>query len=226
MLGPTAEEGDDKEDTSTTPDNLDRVFQLASRMVPRISKRDIITAFAGLRPTLPGDDFSIELSRAAPHFVQVAGIQSPGLTASPAIAERVCDILADAGLALPENPGWRPGIAHMERTRDHAPGDVDRLVARDPAYAHIVCRCESVSEAEVVEAIRKGHTTLDGIKYYTRAGMGRCQGGFCTYRIMRLISRETGQPLDRITKHGPGSELVLGRVGEGRALEGLPGGAA
>jgi glycerol-3-phosphate dehydrogenase len=213
MLGPTAEEGEDKEDTSTTPENLDRVFDLATRMVPRISKRDIITAFSGLRPTLPGDDFYIDLSREAPAFVQVAGIQSPGLTASPAIAERVRDILEEAGLELQEKQDWQPGIAHMERTRDRSISDLDRLVAQDAAYAHIVCRCEAVSEAEVVEAIRKGHTTLDGIKYYTRAGMGRCQGGFCTYRIMRLISRETGLPLEQISKHGPGSELVVGHIG-------------
>jgi len=213
MLGPTADEGVDKEDTTTTPENLDRVFRLASQMVPRISKRDIITSFAGLRPTLPGDDFMIELSRAAPCVVQVAGIQSPGLAASPAIAERVKDLLKSGGLSLAEKSEWAPGIPHMERTRDHAPWELDRLVARDPAYAHLVCRCEGVSEAEVVEAIRKGHTTLDGIKYYTRAGMGRCQGGFCTYRTMQLISRETGLPLERVTKHGPGSELVTGRIG-------------
>jgi glycerol-3-phosphate dehydrogenase len=220
MLGPTAEEGQDKEDTSTTPENLDRVFDLAIRMVPRISKRDIITAFSGLRPTLPGDDFYIDISHEAPAFVQVAGIQSPGLTASPAIAERVRDLLGEAGLKLPEKSDWRPGISHMERTRDSGASDLDRLVAKDPAYAHIVCRCEAVSEAEVVEAIRKGHTTLDGVKYYTRAGMGRCQGGFCTYRIMRLISRETGLPLERISKHGPGSELVVGRIGARKAREG------
>ena len=215
MIGPTAEEGDDKLDTATTPENLERVFQLASAMVPRISKKDIITSFAGLRPTLPGDDFYIELSEKAPCFVQVAGIQSPGLTASPAIAERVKDLLKTGGLSLREKPDWRPGIPHMERTRDHAPWEIDRLVARDPAYAHMVCRCENVSEAEVVEAVRKGHTTLDGIKYYTRSGMGRCQGGFCTYRIMQIVSRETGLPLDRITKHGPGSEIVRDRIGGG-----------
>jgi glycerol-3-phosphate dehydrogenase len=213
MLGPTADEGEDKEDTTTTPDNLERVFRLAAQMVPRISKRDIITAFAGIRPTLPGDDFYIDRSQKAPAFVQVAGIQSPGLTASPAIAERVKDLLAAGGLALAEKSEWTPGIPHSRRTRDHAAWELDQLVAEDPAYAHLVCRCEGVSEAEVVEAIRKGHTTLDGIKYYTRAGMGRCQGGFCTYRILQLVSRETGLPLERITKHGPGSEVLRGRIG-------------
>ena len=159
------------------------------------------------------DDFLVEASRVAPRFIQVAGIQSPGLTASPAIAVRVKDLLKSAGLPLVEKSQWTPGIPHMERTRDHAPWEIDRLVAANPAYAHLVCRCEGVSEAEVVEAIRKGHTTLDGVKYYTRAGMGRCQGGFCTYRIMQLISRETGLPLHAVTKHGSGSELVTGSIG-------------
>ena len=217
MLGPTAEEVDDKEDTSTTPENLERAFSLASRMVPRISRRDIITAFAGLRPTLPGDDFFIEVSGKAPRFVQVAGIQSPGLTAAPAIAERVKDLLKGDGLALREKTERRPPLPRTERTRDHASWELDRLVERDPAYAHIVCRCEGVSEAEVVEAIRKGHATLDGIKYYTRAGMGRCQGGFCTYRIMQLVARETGLALEAITKRGRGSELVSGRIGPARS---------
>jgi glycerol-3-phosphate dehydrogenase len=222
MIGPTADDGDDKDDTSTTPENLARVFSLASRMVPAISLRDIITSFAGLRPTLPGDDFLIQLSGSAPHLVQVAGIQSPGLTASPAIAERVKDILAEAGLGLTENPAWQPGLPRVLRTRDHAAAELEALVARDPAFGHMVCRCEGVSEAEVVEAIRKGHTTLDGIKYYTRAGMGRCQGGFCTYRIMRILSRETGLPLEKVTRHGPGSELVMGRLSEQADALGAP----
>ncbi len=214
MVGPTAEETEDKDDTATTPENLKRVFELAARMVPAISLRNIITSFAGLRPTLPGDDFMVEASKEAPRFVQVAGIQSPGLTASPAIAERVKDILAAEGLALVERPDWKPGLPRSERIRDRGPWDLDRLAQQDPAYAHVVCRCECVSEAEVVEAIRKGHHTLDGIKYYTRAGMGRCQGGFCTYRIMRLIARETGVDLTQITKSGPGSELLVRKLGQ------------
>jgi glycerol-3-phosphate dehydrogenase len=216
MLGPTAEDGEDKEDSATTPENLETVFRLAMGMVPGISKRDIITAFSGLRPTMAGDDFYIDTSRRVPHFVQVAGIQSPGLTAAPAIARHVEDLLREDGLALSEKEGWPTPIAHRERMRDRPTQEAARLIEGDPAYAHIVCRCEAVSEAEVVEAIRKGHTTLDGIKYYTRAGMGRCQGGFCTYRIMQIISRETGVPLQRITKHGPGSELVVGRIGDPR----------
>jgi glycerol-3-phosphate dehydrogenase len=213
MVGPTAEDVDGKEDTSTTPENLDRVFALASLMVPGISQKDIITSFAGLRPTLPGDDFFIAVSKKAPRFVQVAGIQSPGLTASPAIAEYVKELLKRDGLDLTEKPDFDPAIRRSERAREQSPADLDALARRDPAYAHIVCRCEGVSEAEIVEAITRGHVTLDGIKFYTRAGMGRCQGGFCTYRILSIISRETGMPIERITKRGEGSALVIGRIG-------------
>ena len=216
MIGPTAEEIQDKGDFSTTPENLERVFDFAARLVPSVSRRDIITSFAGLRPTLPGDDFYIERSREVPGFVQVAGIQSPGLTASPAIAERVVGLLQEDGLALRPRPDFDPIVRHPPRIRELAPGqrgELERLVAEDPARGHVVCRCETVTEAEVVEAIRKGHTTLDGIKFYTRAGQGRCQGGFCTYRIMQILARETGMPLESITKRGGESVLVTGRIG-------------
>lgn len=226
MLGPTAEDTEDKEDVATTPDNLERVFSLAARLVPRLSKKDVITSFAGLRPAMEGDDFFIALSRKAPHLVQVAGIQSPGLTASPAIAEMVKDLLKQDGLPMLEKVEYDPLLPVPVRIRDLDAWSLDRLHARDPAFAHVVCRCETVSEAEIVEAIRKGHTTLDGVKFYTRAGMGRCQGGFCTYRILRLIARETGMSLEEITKRGGGSRIVAGRVGSpaGGRVDGRAGG--
>ncbi len=220
MVGPTAEDVMDKRETATTPENLDRVFALASRMVPAISKRDIITSFAGLRPTLPGDDFYIALSEKVPRLVQVAGIQSPGLTASPAIAEYVKDLLKKDGIELTEKPDFEPSLGKSIRAREQTPESLDVLAKKDPAYAHIVCRCEGVSEAEVVEAIGKGHVTLDGIKFYTRAGMGRCQGGFCTYRILSIVARETALPVERITKRGEGSNLLIGRIGEDGTGEG------
>ncbi len=217
MIGPTAEEVEDKGDTGTTPENLERIFRLAARMVPAVSKKDVITSFAGLRPTLPGDDFYIELSKKAPRFVQVAGIQSPGLTSSPAIAERVRDLLHGGGLELVPRDDFKPSIPRFPKVRELSPEELEKLAEKDPAFARIVCRCESVSEAEIVHAIRQGHTTLDGVKFYTRAGMGRCQGGFCAYRILSLISRETGMPLERITKRGEGSGIVTGRIGEASA---------
>ena len=215
MVGPTAVEQEDKEDRSTTAENLDRVFAQATHMVPVISRREIITAFAGLRPVLENNDFYIAISEERPHFIQAAGIQSPGLTASPAIAEYVKDLLKQAGLTLTEKADYEPTLVPHPRVREQGPEALEGLVRQDPRYGHLVCRCERVSEAEVVEAIQHGHTTLDGIKFYTRAGMGRCQGGFCTYKILKILARETGMPVEELTKRGDGSQLVLGRLSAG-----------
>jgi glycerol-3-phosphate dehydrogenase len=220
MVGPTAIEMEDKEDRATTSENLDTVFAQAMYMVPVISRREIITSFAGLRPVMEGNDFYIDISRKQPHFIQVAGIQSPGLTASPSVAEYVKDLLKQDGLTLTEKTGYEPSLPRPIKVREQNPAGLDALVAENPQYGHLVCRCESVSEAEVVEAIRKGHTTLDGIKFYTRAGMGRCQGGFCTYKILKIIARETGLPIEAITKRGGGSWIVQGQIPAALETEG------
>ncbi len=209
LIGPTADECPDRGDLSTDPGRLSRIIASARTLVPAVSERDVITAFAGLRPVL-GDDFFIAPSAKVPRLVQVAGIQSPGLTASPAIAALVRDILLKEGLALSENPAYDPYLEPPVRPRFLTPEDRAALVAKNPAYGAIVCRCEEISEAEIVEAIRRGHTTLDGIKFYTRAQMGRCQGGFCSWRIMRIIMRETGLSADEITKRGGGSPVLAG----------------
>jgi glycerol-3-phosphate dehydrogenase len=214
MLGPTAMEIEDKEDRATTAEGLQYILEHVRPMVPAIQLKDIITAFVGLRPTLKTEDFYIARSQKVPALIQVAGIQSPGLTAAPAIAEMVKDTLLQAGLPLVESPDYAPYRPAGKKIRHLDITEIDRLIAEDPAYARVVCRCEKVSEAEVVRAIRLGHTTMDGIKFATRAGMGRCQGGFCSFRVMEIIHRETGLDYDEITKRGGGSYAVKGRLGE------------
>jgi glycerol-3-phosphate dehydrogenase len=207
LVGPTADTAESKTDFSTTTERLEQIFDSGKNMIPSLSRGDVITNFAGLRPCLE-EDFYIEASKKVPAFVQVAGIQSPGLTASPAIGEYVKNILKDTGLVLVEKPGWDPFVEVRPRTRELSPFDLDEYVAKDPAWGNIVCRCENVSEAEIVEAVRLGHITLDGVKYFTRAQMGRCQGGFCTYKIIKIIMRETGLSWNEITKHGGASRLL------------------
>ncbi len=214
MIGPTAHEVDDRNDVSTSSENLETVFASAKHMVPSVSRHDIITSFAGMRPALRTNDFFIAVSRKARRFVQVAGIQSPGLTASPAIGEYVKDLLKKAGLKLTEKTGFRPTINKVITARTQTPQTMAHLVDENPRFANIVCRCETVSEAEIVEAIHKGHTTLDGIKFYTRSGMGRCQGGFCTYKILKILARETGRDIAEFTKRGEGSYEVAGKLSE------------
>ena len=214
MIGPTAEIVIEKEDTSTSKENFNRAFSSARRLVPLVSERDIISSFSGLRPVLKGNDFYIALSEKKPRFIHVAGIQSPGLTASPAIAEYVKDILKKNGLELTEKADFDPEIEKVPRFRNTPREELDLLIKENPAYGEIVCRCESVSEAEIVSAIRKGHTTLDGIKFYTRAMMGRCQGGFCTYKLLRIIARETGCSIEDITKRGGNSWIIDKSIGD------------
>ncbi|MCX7655370.1 MAG: NAD(P)/FAD-dependent oxidoreductase [Treponemataceae bacterium] len=211
LVGPTAEPVLSKEDLATTAEHLDTILEAGKRLVPGLNRNDVITSFAGLRPVL-GEDFYIEVSKKVPAFIQVAGIQSPGLTASPAIGEYVKDLLKAAGLELTEKPDWNPYLAPFPQARNLSPYEWDTLVQKDPAWGHVVCRCEAVTEAEIVEAIRQGHTTLDGIKYFTRAQMGRCQGAFCTYKIIKILMRETGMSYAEITKHGETSYILRGAL--------------
>ncbi len=225
MVGPTAAEQEDKENLATSREDFMTIFSAARRLIPAISERDIITSFAGLRPAMEGDDFYIDISRKQPALIQAAGIQSPGLTAAPAIGEHVKDLLKKAGLTLTERADYDPFIEEVPRLRELSLHEADALMRRDPAYGEIVCRCESVSEAEIVAAIRRGHTTMDGIKFYTRAQMGRCQGGFCSYKIMKILERETGMSVEQISKRGGASSLVSCSVGDLR-LQNAPGAAA
>jgi glycerol-3-phosphate dehydrogenase len=211
LIGPTASAIDDKDDAATTRAELETILRSAHNMIPDISETDVITSFAGIRPTL-GEDFYIDASSKVPGLIQVAGIQSPGLTASPAIGEYVKDLLKKAGLSLREKPDWDPFVAKLGRARDLSPFELDERCAKDPAFGEMVCRCERVTEAEIVAAIRRGHTTLDGIKYFTRAQMGRCQGGFCTYKILKILMRETGMTWAEVSKNGRGSRVLGGEL--------------
>jgi glycerol-3-phosphate dehydrogenase len=207
LVGPTADPVDDKTDYSTTSARREEILESGKAMVPSLSRNDVITSFAGLRPYLE-EDFYIEPSKKAPAFVQVAGVQSPGLTASPAIGVYVKDLLKGMGLSLTEKAQWDPFVEERPKSRELSPYELDELIAKDPAWGNIVCRCEKVSEAEIIQAVRLGHHTLDGIKYFTRSQMGRCQGGFCTYKILKIIMRETGLSWAEVTKHGGKSKLL------------------
>ena len=214
LVGPTADESDSKNDFSTTQKHLEQILTSGKTIIPSLSQNDVITSFAGLRPCLD-EDFYIEASKKAPAFVQVAGIQSPGLTASPAIGEYVKNILVEMGLQLTEKPGWNPIVENHPCARDIDFNELDNFIAKDPAWGNIVCRCENVSEAEIIQAVRLGHTTLDGVKYFTRAQMGRCQGGFCTYKIIKIIMREANLSYNEVTKHGRTSRVLSGELRHG-----------
>ena len=209
MIGPTAEEVDDKFDLSTSEEARAKAFALASRLVPSIDAGDIIAYFAGLRPAA-GDDFIIRHEDKSPGFINAAGIQSPGLTAAPAIALLVAGILKENGLNMERKKVFHKQIKKTTHLFNAPFSRAKRLVNKDSSYGDIVCRCEMVSSREIRDAIAGGARTLDGIKFRTRAQAGRCHGSFCTTRILKILARQAGRPVTALTKRGKGSEVLKG----------------
>lgn len=211
LAGPTAVPS---HDTDTTPGGLGTVAALCKKSVPAIRLGEVITSFAGLRASYEGGDFIIEPSHKHRRLLHVAAIDSPGLTASPAIARYALNLLKGMGLALTarENPVTTRQSPHHFRTLSRE--EKNRVIAQEPAYGRVVCRCEGVTEGEILAALRQNPRAadLDGVKRRVRAGMGRCQGGFCSPRVMELIAGELGVPLEEVTKKGPGSHVAAGRL--------------
>ena len=207
MIGPTAEDVDSKVEVSTSDEGFKKVLSSVQRLVPSISGNDVIAYFAGLRPA-SGEDFIIRHEAIVPGFINVAGIQSPGLTAAPAIALMVLRILKKNGLSLKKKLFFHTHRKKEIRLFNIPLSKTKRLIKKDPSYGDIVCRCEMVSAKEVTDAIKHGAKTLDGIKFRTRAQSGRCHGSFCTTRLMKILAEEAGKRPVEITKRGKGSEIV------------------
>lgn len=212
LVGPTATDVDDKDDVNTTADELNEAFAKASLTVPSLARRNIITQFSGLRAHLDLDDFVVGESEVQ-GFYNVAGIESPGLSAAPAIAVDVALNVANK-LGLKQKPHFeakRKGIPQFSKLSNT---EREKLIDQNPLYGKIVCRCEVVTEGEIVDSIRRpvGAKDLDGVKRRTRAGMGRCQAGFCTPRIMEIIARELGLDMADVTKRGGESNVVVGKT--------------
>lgn len=211
ILGPTAVDVEDKEGTKTTMQGLDEVIGKAGLYVKNLPLRQVITSFAGLRAHEEHHEFIIGEAEDAEGFIDCAGIESPGLTSCPAIGEMVAGILREK-LELTENPDFvstRKGIFHPENLDKESR---KAFIRENPAYGRIICRCEMVTEGEILDAIRRtlGAKSLDGVKRRTRAGAGRCQAGFCAPRVMELLAKERELDMLAITKSGGASRLVVG----------------
>ena len=207
LVGPSAEDVNDKSDVSTTAEILNDVFDKGRLSVPCLHKRDIITQFSGLRAVC-GDDFVIEESEDG--FFNALGICSPGLASSPAIGEYLAEKVA-VKLRLCENEKFDPSRRAITCFASATDDEREKLIAENPRYGNIVCRCECVTEAEIVQAIERGAVDLDGVKRRVRAGMGRCQAGFCTPALIKILARELGVDEEKITKNGTGA-IVSGRL--------------
>lgn len=213
LAGPTAIDLDDKEAISTTQDGLDHVIEKATMSVKNLPLRQVITSFAGLRAHEDNHEFILGEVEDAPHFIDCAGIESPGLSSCPAIGEYIGNLLRDK-MELEEKEQWISTRKDVVATADLSMEERNELIKKNPAYGTIICRCESITEGEILDAIHRplGARSLDGIKRRTRAGMGRCQAGFCSPRVMEILHRELGIPMEQIKKNDIGSEIVLERT--------------
>ena len=212
LLGPTAEDIDDKTDTRTTAKGLSAVGIQAHEQVGNIPYNKTITSFTGLRAVGSTGDFII--GKAKDGFYNVAGIESPGLSSAPAIAEYVAELLAADGLLGKKKESFNGTRRAMHAFRDMTTEEKNEVIKTDSRYAKIICRCEGVSEGEILEAIRTNPKPrdLDGVKRRTRAQMGRCQGGFCSPYIVELLAREQGIPYEAVTKCGGASIINYKRT--------------
>ena len=218
FIGPTAIDLDDKEAICTTQEGLTQLLERGGTCVKNVPFRSVITSFGGLRAHEDGHEFILGEVAEAPGFFDCAAIESPGLTSSPAIGEYTAGIIQDKfGFKTKEN--WIPTIKDVLNPSALSIEERNELIKKQPAYGQIICRCESITEGEILDAIHRplGARSLDGVKRRTRAGMGRCQGGFCSPRVMEILHRELGIPMEEIRKNDIGSNIVLERTKEVKA---------
>ncbi|QGU94023.1 FAD-dependent oxidoreductase [Clostridium bovifaecis] len=211
LIGPNAVDIEDKTDLSTTQEGLDDILDKAKLTFKEIPMRQIITSFSGLRSHSTADDFIIGEAEDVPGFINVAGVESPGLSSTPAIAEMVEGIVVEK-LSPAKNEDFNPVRHGIPKFREMNNEERKELINEDSTYGKMVCRCETVTEGEILSAIRRplGARDLDGVKRRTRAGMGRCQSGFCSTKIVTILARELNLSETEITKFGGNSKLLIG----------------
>ena len=211
LIGPTAVDVEDKEGVNTTGGGLEQLIEKAGMNVKNLPMRQVITSFAGLRAHEDGDDFVIGEAEDAENFIDCAGIESPGIASCPAVGEMVAQLVRDR-MGLMEKADFISTRKGIVKPGTLSKEERNALIRENPAYGSIVCRCEMITEGEIIDAIRRplGAKSLDGVKRRTRAGMGRCQSGFCSPRTMEILAREQNKSMSDITKSGGKSRMIVG----------------
>lgn len=216
LVGPTAVKVEAPDSKDTTAKGLSDVERLAAKSVPTVNFRQVITSFTGVRASEKSGEFILRASEKAPGMVHAGAIDSPGLTCCVSIAKYIVDLLKAQGLVLCENENWDGTRQDPHAFRKMDDEEKNAYIQQHPEFGKIVCRCETVSEGEILQAICNNPPAmdLDGVKRRTRSGMGRCQGGFCGPYVMDLLARQMQIPMEEVTKSGGESRMVLGRIGE------------
>ena len=213
LLGPSSDDLSDPDDLSTTEELLEEAGSGAKKLIPEITVRNSIRTFAGIRAQPDTGDFIIKEADDAPGFIDAAGIKSPGLTAAPAIALMVIDMLDKKGALRKKKSDFNP---YVKRRLFHElnPDEQQELIGKNPLYGRVICRCENITEGDITDAVRRpaGAVTLDGVKRRCRPGMGRCQGGFCGPRVQEILARELNLPLEEVVLEKSGSYILTGKT--------------
>ena len=214
IVGPSAEDIENGDDVATTTVGLNKIYNSAIKSVPAVSLRNAITSFSGNRAHPTTDDFIIGSSEVNEKFINAAGIESPGLSSAPAIAEMVEGILNDLSGGFEKKGDFNPIRPEPVRFRNMTTEERAKLIEKNKAYGRIICRCETITEGEILDAIHApaGARDVDGVKRRTRAGMGRCQGGFCGSKVVEILARELGTEMNEITKFGGQSKIMYDRT--------------
>lgn len=218
IVGPNAQSVEDREDVSNTTDGMEFVKHSALRSVPSLALRENIRNFAGIRANSDRDDFILQV--AAPGFIDLAGIRSPGLSAAPAIAREAVEHLKEEGLKTEQKEDW-DGTRRKVRFASLSADEKNRLIRENPAYGRVICRCETITEGEILDALHSPipPCSIDGVKRRAGSGMGRCQGGFCGPRVLEIMAREYGVAPEKILQDGDGSYILTGETKKGEKAD-------
>lgn len=213
LVGPTAEDLDDKVDVSVTTEGLNSIYADVSRMIPNVNIRDTITQYSGLRPNRNPEGLHVDTYEDLKGYVNLSGVRSTGLTLSVSMGKYVVERLKGIGCELTFKENYKAARKGIPRFHELSREEQEKLIAENPAYGTIVCRCETITEGEILDAIHRplGARTVDAVKRRVRAGMGRCQGGFCGPKVIEILARERDIPTEEVNKNLNGSYMVVGK---------------
>ncbi|MGE4277492.1 MAG: NAD(P)/FAD-dependent oxidoreductase [Lawsonibacter sp.] len=214
LVGPTAEDLDNKTDKSVTAEGLESIASDVRRLVPDVNLRDSITQYSGLRPNRNPEGLRVDVYDDLAGYVNLSGVRSTGLTLSVAMGVYVVQLMKEHGLDADYKKDFKKTREGIPIFRDMTQQQREAIIQEDPKYANIICRCETITEGEILRAIHRplGARSMDAVKRRVRAGMGRCQGGFCGPKVLEILSRELKVPVEEITKNEPGSYMVVGKT--------------
>jgi glycerol-3-phosphate dehydrogenase len=223
FIGPDAEDVEDKEAVQTTLEGISYIWDASVRSAKGLQPGAVITAFAGIRARSDTDDFIIGEAKDAKGFINVAGIESPGLSSAPAIAVYIVELLKELIGRLEENVDFDPIRRKVIRFMEVSDEEKNELIKKDSRYGRIICRCESITEGEIVDAIHRkvGARTVDGVKKRVRPGSGRCQGGFCGPRVLEILARELEMDVKAVVKNSRESYILIGETKDNSSYEGI-----